>query len=73
MENEIYIYFFYLVFFLFGIVAETSEQYTYRAEFFFGDIEEGKSYEDVKAQTYKKFLEEKGLQYGRSLFVPIYW
>ena len=58
----------------FGIIAETSEQYTYRAEFFFGDIEEGKTYEDVRAQNmeYKKFLEEKGLQYGRSLFVPIW-
>ena len=44
----------------FSIIAETSEQYTYRAEFFFGDIEEGKTYEDVRAQNmeYKKFIEE---------------
>ena len=69
-----FIYIFLFSVLSFGIVAETSEQYTYRAEFFFGDIEEGKSYEDVKAQNmeYKKFLEEKGLQYGRSLFVPIW-
>ena len=69
-----FIYIFLFSVFSFGIVAETSEQYTYRAEFFFGDIQEGKSYEDVKAQNmeYKKFLEEKGLQYGRSLFVPIW-
>ena len=57
-----------------GIIAETSEQYTYRAEFFFGDIKEGKSYEDVKAQNmeYQNFLEEHDLKYGRSLFVPIW-
>ena len=69
-----FIYIFLFSVLSFGIVAETSEQYTYRAEFFFGDIQEGKSYEDVKAQNmeYKKFLEEKGLQYGRSLFVPIW-
>ncbi len=58
----------------YATIAETSEQYTYRAEFFFGDIKEGKTYEDVKAQNmeYLKFLKENDLKYGRSLFVPIW-
>ena len=38
-------------FFSFGLIAETSEQYTYRAEFLFGNIKEGKAYEDVKNQN----------------------
>ena len=61
-------------FFSFGLIAETSEQYTYRAEFFFGNINEGKSYEDVKNQNmeYLKFLKENDLKYGRALFVPIW-
>ena len=55
------------------LVAETSEQYTYRAEFFFGDLNEGRDYEDVKAQNmeYLGFLKENDLKYGRALFIPI--
>lgn len=39
-------------FFTFDLIAETSEQYTYRAEFFFGNINEGKTYEDVKKKEH---------------------
>ena len=51
------------------IIAQTSEQYTYRAEFFFGDIKEGNTYNEVVDQQmeYLKFLEENDLNYGRAL------
>ena len=64
----------FLTIFTINIFAETSEQYTYRAEFFFGNMNEGITYEDVKAQNmeYLKFLEENDLKYGRALFVPIW-
>lgn len=63
-----------LIFFVSGTLAETSEQYKYRAEFFFGNITEGNTYEDVKSQNmeYLKFLKENDLKYGRALFVPIW-
>lgn len=63
-----------LLFSIENISAQTSEQYTYRAEFFFGNIKEGKTYEDVKSQNmeYLKFLKENDLKYGRALFVPIW-
>ena len=56
------------------IIAQTSEQYTYRAEFFFGDIKEGNTYNEVVDQQmeYLKFLEENDLNYGRALFQPIW-
>ncbi len=64
----------FLTIFTINIFAETSEQYTYRAEFFFGNMNEGITYEDVKAQNmeYLKFLEENDPKYGRALFVPIW-
>ena len=40
-----------LIFFVSDSLAETSEQYKYRAEFFFGNITEGNTYEDVKSQN----------------------
>ena len=54
-----------------ALLSETSEQYTYRAEFFFGDLNEGRDYEDVKAQNmeYLGFLQENDLKYGRALFI----
>ena len=57
-----------------ALLSETSEQYTYRAEFFFGDLNEGRDYEDVKAQNmeYLGFLKENDLKYGRALFIPIW-
>ena len=63
-----------LLFSVGNVFAQTSEQYTYRAEFFFGNINEGKTYEDVKAQNmeYLEFLKENNLKYGRALFVPIW-
>ena len=63
-----------LIFFVSDSLAETSEQYKYRAEFFFGNITEGNTYEDVKSQNmeYLKFLKENDLKYGRALFVPIW-
>ena len=56
--------------FSFEVLAQTSEQYTYRAEFFFGNIKEGKTYNDVHEQQmeYLKFLEANDLNYGRALF-----
>ena len=41
---------------------------------FFGDLNEGRDYEDVKAQNmeYLKFLEANDLNYGRALFIPIW-
>ena len=55
-------------------IAQTSEQYTYRAEFFFGKIKEGKTYNDVVEQQmeYLQFLEDHDLNYGRALFQPIW-
>ena len=55
-------------------IAQTSEQYTYRAEFFFGNIKEGKTYNDVVEQQmeYLQFLEDHDLNYGRALFQPIW-
>ena len=60
--------------FSFEVLAQTSEQYTYRAEFFFGNIKEGKTYNDVHEQQmeYLKFLEANDLNYGRALFQPIW-
>jgi hypothetical protein len=64
----------FVLLFSIKINAETSEQYTYRAEFFFGNMSEGKNYEDVRKQNmeYLKFLKENNLKYGRALFVPIW-
>ena len=52
-----------------ALLSETSEQYTYRAEFFFGDLNEGRDYEDVKAQNmeYLGFLKENDLKRNYSL------
>tara|TARA_B100001939_G_scaffold303859_1_gene281813 strand:+ start:368 stop:1144 length:777 start_codon:yes stop_codon:yes gene_type:complete len=60
--------------FSFVVLAQTSEQYTYRTEFFFGNIVEGKTYNDVHKQQmeYLKFLKANDLKYGRTLFQPIW-
>ena len=64
----------FAILFSINISSETSDQYTYRAEFFFGNIPDGKNYEDVKEQSmeYLKFLKENNLKYGRALFIPIW-
>ena len=38
-----------------ALLSETSEQYTYRAEFFFGDLNEGRDYERCQSPKYGVF------------------
>lgn len=64
-----------LLFFLsFLTWSETSEQYVVRSEFMFCKLNQGNTYDDVVAEqlNYEQFLLEKGLQYNRANFLPIW-
>ena len=57
-----------------SVLAETSEQYIHRSEFFFCNFNDGKNYDDLLEEQapYKDFLKENKLQYNRINLLPIW-